>query len=129
MYCIVFQECFVLNPAQMECPSPAVNREFVKGAHRPERSLPNKFHENRLFLKMGFIMDHVESVSDLEKHFKSLRSHLLYLEDPKFFEFPNDIKLYKGDTLVIEVCIRLMTNVHYMFSFTAFVCTFYTESL
>lgn len=50
-------------------------------------------------------MDHVESVSDLEKHFKSLRSHLLYLEDPKFFEFPNDIKLYKGDTLVIEVCI------------------------
>lgn len=50
-------------------------------------------------------MDNVESVSDLEKHFKSLRSHLLYLEDPKFFEFPNDIKLYKGDTLVIEVCI------------------------
>lgn len=61
-------------------------------------------------------MDHVESVSDLEKHFKSLRSHLLYLEDPKFFEFPNDIKLYKGDTLVIEVCIRLMTDVHSMFS-------------
>ncbi|XP_046682902.1 plexin-B isoform X1 [Homalodisca vitripennis] len=95
-------ECFVLNPAQMECPSPAVNKEFSKGAHRSERSLPNKFHENRLFLKIGFIMDHVEAVSDLEKHFKNLRSHLLYLEDPKFFEFPNDIKLYKGDTLVIE---------------------------
>lgn len=91
----------------MECPSPAVNKEFLKGIHRGERSLPNKFHENRLSLKIGFVMDHVESVSDLEKHFKNLRSHLLYLEDPKFFEFPNDIKLYKGDTLVIEVSIEV----------------------
>lgn len=88
----------------MECPSPAINKEFSRGMlHRSERSLPNKFYENRLFLKIGFIMDHVEAVGDLEKHFKSLRSHLLYLEDPKLFEFPNDIKLYKGDTLVIEV--------------------------
>lgn len=95
-------ECWVLNSAQMECPSPAVNKEFAKGSRRTERSLPGKFHEARLSLKIGFIMDHVEAVSDLEKHFKSLRSQLLYVEDPKFFEFPNDIKLYKGDTLVIE---------------------------
>lgn len=88
----------------MECPSPAVNKAFMKNSHRHERSLPGKFQESRLFLKIGFIMDHVEAVSDLEKHFKSLRSQLLYLEDPKFFEFPNDIKHYKGDTLVIEVC-------------------------
>lgn len=98
------QECLVLNSAQMECPSPAVNKEFARGMlRRGERSLSKKYQENGLYLKIGFIMDHVETVGDLEKHFKSLRSDLLYLEDPKLFEFPNDIKLYKGDTLVIEV--------------------------
>lgn len=56
-----------------------------------------------LALRIGFIMDHVESVKDLEKHFQNLRSQLLYVDDPKFFQFPNQIKLYKGDTLVIEV--------------------------
>lgn len=47
-------------------------------------------------------MDNVIAVRDLEKHFSKLSHHLLYVEDPKFFEFPNQIKLYKGDTLVIE---------------------------
>lgn len=53
-------------------------------------------------VRIGFIMDNVQSVKDLEKHFPNLRAQLLYVEDPKFFEFPNQIKLYKGDTLVIE---------------------------
>ena len=47
-------------------------------------------------------MDNVESVKDLEKHFH-LRSELIYVDDPKFLQFPNQMKLYKGDTLVIEV--------------------------
>ena len=58
--------------------------------------------ETQLSLKIGFLMDNVESVRDLEKHFQSLRNRLLYVEDPKFFPFPRDVKLYKGDTLVIE---------------------------
>lgn len=58
--------------------------------------------EPKLTLKIGFLMDNVQSVRDLEKHFPNLRSQLLYVEDPKFFKFPNQIKLYKGDTLVIE---------------------------
>lgn len=58
--------------------------------------------EPKLTLRIGFIMDNVQSVRDLEKHFVNLRSQLLYVDDPKFFEFPNQIKLYKGDTLVIE---------------------------
>jgi plexin A len=49
-------------------------------------------------------MDNVEAVKDLEKHFHNMRSDLVYVDDPKFFQFPNHIKLYKGDTLVIEVC-------------------------
>lgn len=58
--------------------------------------------EPKLTVTVGFIMDNVHSVRDLEKHFPNLRSQLLYVEDPNFFEFPNQIKLYKGDTLVIE---------------------------
>lgn len=52
-------------------------------------------------------MDNVESVRDLEKHFPNLRSQFLYVENPKFFQFPGNVKLYKGDTLVIEVSPRL----------------------
>lgn len=58
--------------------------------------------ESQLSLKIGFIMDNVQSVRDLDKHFSTIRNQLLYVEDPKFFKFPNQIKLYKGDTLVIE---------------------------
>lgn len=47
-------------------------------------------------------MDNVLSVRDLEKHFANIRTQISYVEDPKFFEFPNQVKSYKGDTLVIE---------------------------
>lgn len=53
-------------------------------------------------------MDNVETVKDLEKYFDSIPSLLTYVEDPKIFQFPNQIKLYKGDTLVIEVRKRKM---------------------
>lgn len=56
----------------------------------------------QLILKIGFVMDNVRTVRDLEKHFPNIRSQLVYVEDPKFFKFPNQVKLYKGDTLVIE---------------------------
>lgn len=48
-------------------------------------------------------MDNVDAVKDLNKHFPDLEKDLIYVDDPRFFEFPNQIKLYKGDTLVIEV--------------------------
>lgn len=47
-------------------------------------------------------MDNVESVRDLNKHFQNLRSIIIYVDDPVYFPFPNNVKLYKGDTLVIE---------------------------
>ena len=92
----------------MECPSPAVNGKFTEAilAHqnrRSSRSLHTKYHGTQLLARIGFIMDNVEAVRDLEKHFQLIRSQLLYVDDPKFFEFPNQQKLYKGDTLVIEV--------------------------
>ncbi|XP_034935883.1 plexin-B [Chelonus insularis] len=103
--------CTVLNPTQMECPSPSVAEKFRMHRTRITRSL-HKQHvpsagsrgtkDTQLPLKIAFVMDNVESVRDLEKHFQNLRHHLLYMEDPKFFSFPHMVKLYKGDTLVIE---------------------------
>ncbi|XP_016844903.1 plexin-B [Nasonia vitripennis] len=90
--------CSVLNPTQMECPSPSVAGRF--GIARDKRSLGRKVAS--LSLKIGFIMDNVESVRDLDKHSQNLRNRLVYVEDPKFFPFPSNVKLYKGDTLVIE---------------------------
>lgn len=58
---------------------------------------------NQVHLQIGFVMDDVESAVELGKHFPSLPSQLLYVEDPKFLQFPSYMKLYKGDTLVIEV--------------------------
>ncbi|KAF7286951.1 hypothetical protein GWI33_002800 [Rhynchophorus ferrugineus] len=98
--------CTVLSSTQMECPSPAVNRIFVSYNSKTKRSLRKpsaiKMKEPKLLLKIGFVMDNVQSVRNLEKHFPNLRSSILYVEDPKFIKFPNQIKLYKGDTLVIE---------------------------
>lgn len=97
--------CTVLSAIQMECPSPAVNRQFLTTSSRVTRSVRKaaiKIPETQLSLRIGFIMDNVVAVRDLEKHFSNIRSQLLYVEDPKFFEFPNQEKLYKGDTLVIE---------------------------
>lgn len=98
--------CTVLSAIQMECPSPAVNRQFLTTSsarvRRSVRKAAIKIPETQLSLRIGFIMDNVVAVKDLEKHFSNIRSQLLYVEDPKFFEFPNQEKLYKGDTLVIE---------------------------
>ncbi|XP_058804816.1 LOW QUALITY PROTEIN: plexin-B [Phymastichus coffea] len=89
--------CSVLNPTQMECPSPSVASRFH---HREKRSLARK--DSSLMLKIGFLMDNVDSVRDLDKQPLGPRNRLVYVEDPKFFSFPDGIKLYKGDTLVIE---------------------------
>nr|CAD7429271.1 unnamed protein product [Timema monikensis] len=99
--------CTVLNTAQMECPSPPVNGKFHQWSRvrRSEQKTPRslqKYQETQMALQISFIMDSVEAVKDLEKHFQNLRSQLIYVEDPRFLQFPNQMKLYKGDTLVIE---------------------------
>uniref|UniRef100_T1GDX4 Sema domain-containing protein n=1 Tax=Megaselia scalaris TaxID=36166 RepID=T1GDX4_MEGSC len=58
--------------------------------------------EPQLNLQIGFILDNVETVKDMSKHFQDVRSTIVYVDDPNYFEFPNYLKLYKGDTLVIE---------------------------
>lgn len=61
-----------------------------------------KMRETQLNLQVGFIMDNVQWVRDLSKYFQSIRSTIVYVSDPKYTPFPGGIKLYKGDTLVIE---------------------------
>ncbi|CAG0883074.1 unnamed protein product [Cyprideis torosa] len=103
--------CSVMSSSYMECPSPSVDLERLmdlrsRRSSEPlvvrRRRSPGPYITTPIGLRLGFIMDNVRSVQDLEKHFHSLRSEMLYMEDPKFFTFPNTIKLYKGDTLVIE---------------------------
>lgn len=61
-----------------------------------------KIRETQLNLQLGFIMDNVQLVRDLSKYFQSIRSTIVYVSDPKYFPFRDGVKLYKGDTLVIE---------------------------
>ncbi|KAM7341380.1 plexin B isoform 1-T6 [Cochliomyia hominivorax] len=61
-----------------------------------------KIRETQLNLQLGFIMDNVQWVKDLNKYFPSLRSTIVYVQDPKYHPFNDNLKLYKGDTLVIE---------------------------
>lgn len=94
--------CTVISPTQMECPSPSVATRFrtMFANLRKRRTVAPK--DSSLALKIGFLMDNVESVRDLDKYAQSLRNRLIYVQDPKFFPFPRNVKLYKGDTLVIE---------------------------
>ena len=65
---------------------------------------PRQDFSNSLALDVGFIMDHVTSVRNLRHTpHSALRVSLLYVLDPVYYNFVGDIKLYKGDTLVIEV--------------------------
>ncbi|XP_022914955.1 plexin-B isoform X2 [Onthophagus taurus] len=98
--------CTVLSSTQMECPSPSIIRHFSRSRVVTRRSTRKhnsmKSSEMQRSLRIGFIMDNVVAVRDLEKHFGHIRTLLLYVEDPMFIEFPKQTKLYKGDTLVIE---------------------------
>lgn len=61
-----------------------------------------KSRETQLSLQVGFIMDNVQTVRDLSKYFQNIRSTIVYVDDPVYSPFPGGMKLYKGDTLVIE---------------------------
>lgn len=125
-------DCTVINPNQMECPSPSVTEKFrtyfIAQKSRTKRNVitnidayptaareatprPSSYiapsaafamQEPQLNVQISFIMDNVKTVRDLNKYFQHIRSNLIYVDDPVFFPFLNSIRLYKGDTLVIE---------------------------
>ncbi|ROT70941.1 Plexin-B [Penaeus vannamei] len=113
--------CRVLSPGQMECPSPPLDRDAVlaileahdslrrrrrsrsRRSHKAQRSPRRRDHDgDEVGVDVGFVMDGVLSVLHLRKHFPGVRSRLVYLADPLYYTFSHGVKLYKGDTLVVE---------------------------
>ncbi|CAF4870399.1 unnamed protein product [Pieris macdunnoughi] len=92
--------CVVLNSNQMECPSPAINEKYneILQATKSQTNTP------QIAMKIGFVMDNVQTMHDLEKYFNPPRTHMVYVDDPHIYQFPNRIKSYKDhhDPLVIE---------------------------
>ncbi|CAL4079642.1 unnamed protein product [Meganyctiphanes norvegica] len=113
--------CKVFSSSQMDCPSPAVDRQALisllrerrhtiiephaqsRVSHKVSRS-PRQNVGDSFALDVGFIMDDVLSVRNLNRipHSRASRASIVYYHDPIYKKFPNNIKLYKGDTLVIE---------------------------
>ncbi|KAG1679056.1 Plexin-B [Nymphon striatum] len=91
--------CKVYSSSDMMCPSPTVE---LSKLFRYKRDIPRSRYRSNRF-RIGFIMDDVETVKDLKRYFPLVKSDLFYVPDPIFYPFENDqIKLYKGESLVIE---------------------------
>lgn len=99
------QVCEVRSDHLMVCPSPSISGSASKWQLAQADYMAEESPDHLLKLRIGFIMDGVESVRSLQDSFPSLHSDLTYVTDPKFFDFGEEdrIKLYKGDPLVIEV--------------------------
>ena len=48
-------------------------------------------------------MDNVQGVRNLKQFSPDIQSTITYVEDPIYFPFAKDLKVFSGDTLVIEV--------------------------
>lgn len=117
--------CEVLSPSFMSCPSPPINAEAYRqpptNAKQKGTSKDNHFggsgarggsynndqdvgsNRDEWRFRVGFAMDDVDSVWELPRNFPALHSDLVYVPNPQLFPFDgNSVKLYKGESLVIE---------------------------
>ena len=84
----------------MSCPSPKVTEDLVQSL---AKNYIRDVSVSGLKLRIGFVMDDVQSVRELEQFYPSIASNLVYVSDPKVFAFDDSgVKLYKGESLVIE---------------------------
>ena len=110
--------CEVLSSTHMVCLSPPVNPELMDLLYREQLDSPLQTSdptEYDIKLRIGFLMDAVSSVKELASNFPTVHSDLGYVPDPKFYPFDgmneNGIKLYKGESLVIEgINLRLAST-------------------
>ncbi|XP_022252680.1 plexin-B-like [Limulus polyphemus] len=94
--------CVVVSNSQMVCPSPSLSRDAVRSLLTNSKRNTG-VHADELKFQIGFLMDDVTSVRELQANFPALHSDMVYVPDPRFFSFNgNGIKLYKGESLVIE---------------------------
>ncbi|XP_022245711.1 plexin-B-like [Limulus polyphemus] len=94
--------CKVISHSLMTCPSPSLSRDAVRSLLTNSKRHA-RIHMEELKFQIGFVMDDVTSVRDLQAKFPALHSDMVYVPDPRFSSFGGDgIKLYKGESLVIE---------------------------
>ncbi|XP_022239400.1 plexin-B-like [Limulus polyphemus] len=93
--------CTVHSHSQMVCPSPAITQEVERFLASQGKSVMEA--SDQLKFRIGFEMDEVKSVLELQKNFPTLHSDMTYVPDPQFSNFKKDgVKQYKGESLVIE---------------------------
>jgi len=86
--------CHIYNSKLMECKTPSV-KKAVEG----RRSTPPP---KSLDLRIGLRMDNVTSLLELYNPYTNRNYLLHYVQDPRYVNFTNSLKLYNGDALVIE---------------------------
>lgn len=87
------------SPTALASTSAEIDNDFTT---TNELAASLKIHETQMSMQIAFAMDNVQTVRDLNKHFQNIHSTITFVDDPVYFHFPNNLKLYKGDTLVIE---------------------------
>ncbi|XP_076325026.1 plexin-B-like isoform X2 [Tachypleus tridentatus] len=93
--------CTVHSHSQMVCPSPAITKEIESFLASQGKSAIEP--TDQLKFRIGFEMDEVKGVLELQKNFPTLHSDMTYVPDPQFSNFKEDgVKQYKGESLVIE---------------------------
>ncbi|KAG0427984.1 hypothetical protein HPB47_025004 [Ixodes persulcatus] len=118
--------CEVISPSFMSCPSPPINAEAyrqppsnakqkgsskehqfgnsaTRGSYNNDQDAGGNSAREEWRFRIGFAMDDVDSVWELPRNFPALHSDLVYVPNPQLFPFDgNGVKLYKGESLVIE---------------------------
>ena len=88
---------FLGNGPQQQQEQPPSSSFLSNEPNPPAQSVFDK-----IALRIGFIMDGVMTVRDLAANYPTIHSDLVYVPDPKVFQFEEGIKDFKGDSLVIE---------------------------
>jgi len=99
--CTWFQ-CQVIHDGCLHCPSPAVTRRESKSRRSPSSQLYN----------VSFTMDAVEEVQNLHRYFPSLNASFAVVANPVYTLFSSGLKVYKGEALILTVCIFINTCTH-----------------
>jgi len=102
MHFVPWFQCEVVDDACLHCPSPAVT-------HRPTKS---RRSVNSQLYSVSFTMDAVEEVQNLRRHFPSLNASFVVVADPVYTSFDSGLKVYKGEALILTVCICSNARVH-----------------
>ena len=92
----------------MICPTPRVPKrgdlsQLIEPPGRKRRQTGNEY-------EIAFDMDNVESVRNLAIYFLNVSSTFKVFPDPVFTPFEDGKRVYKGEALILEVCLTFKSN-------------------